>query len=392
MKLKFCLSVGIIACAFHLGLYPATAYATESTQLAELNDNEEATSDISNEESSDTTAAEDENVLDSCTINVLVKIKYISLNEQVLLLKEGEEKQLEATVMPEDAYDTTIYRFESSDEQVVSVTEDGLVTALSEGCATVTAYGADDTSRECSVVVYKNGDLSSISEEQSNWTYKMFYSALADLKSYSCPWDKIICIGDSVTEGVQGGASKSEWVPNYPLTMEYILNTEVINAGIGGAGVWSRGNISLLDQTDKYVDADAVFVMTGYNDWFYGTQCPMGDTETEHTFTYDLNVFYDKIKELYPDSDIFVVLPPTPHSHMGYEPYYDISWIRGVEHELADAHNFYVINLPAEDILNGAEDETWQTFFSDGVHLNDYGYTVLGTIIADKALEIKYGN
>ena len=60
-----------------------------------------------------------------------------------------------------------------------------------------------------------------------------------------------------------------------------------------------------------------------------------------------------------------------------------------MEHDLADSHNFYVINLPAEDILNGAEEDTWKTFFSDGVHLNDYGYTVLGTIITDKAIQIK---
>ena len=328
-------------------------------------------------------------IIDSCTVNVIVKINNIALDDQLLLLKTGQEKQLVASIVPLDAYDTKIYSYESSDEQIVTVSEDGLITAVSEGCATITVHAADDKTRECCVVVFPDGDLQALSQTTENWTYKQFYQTLDNLKNVESPWDKVICIGDSVTEGIQAGPSKSEWIPNYPMAMSHFLDADVINCGIGGSGIWSRSNLPLLNYTDRFEPADAVFIMAGYNDWFYGTQCPMGDTATEYTFTYDLNVFYDKIAEIYPDSDIFVILPPTPHAHSGYEPYYDFSWIRAVEHDLADSHNFYVINLPAEDILNGAEEDTWKTFFSDGVHLNDYGYTVLGTIITDKAIQIK---
>ncbi|MCR4903564.1 MAG: Ig-like domain-containing protein [Butyrivibrio sp.] len=444
MKIKNILGLGVIAYCIVLGSFPATAYAAQvlpdidsSSDISEADDSNDNTSlaeetgdsensdnyessennesiedneASENNEASDTIESSDSNESsdtdestdlnsysdNSKTLDILtsseeekVAIESVELDERILILQQGQEAQITATVYPEDAYDTNIYYYTSSDESVAIVDESGNITALSTGCVTITAYAADDVSRECIVTVYPDGDLDEIAESQDNWTFKMFYKAVSNLNGKSSPWEKVLFIGDSVTQGIQSGSSKSEWIPNYPITFGSVLDTEVENGGIGGSAVWSRSDLPLINYVDDYGDADAVFIMAGYNDWFYGTQCPMGDLETENTFTYDLNALYSKIEEKYDGADIFVILPPTPHSHSGYEEYYDFSWIRGIEREVAELHDFYLINLPAEDILNGLEDDTYETFFSDGVHLNDYGYTVLGTIVADKAITIK---
>ena len=71
-----------------------------------------------------------------------VLVEEINLNVNELSLEIGDTYQLTAEVLPEDATDLTIF-WESSNQDCVSVDENGLLTALSEGTATVTARSAD---------------------------------------------------------------------------------------------------------------------------------------------------------------------------------------------------------------------------------------------------------
>ncbi len=310
------------------------------------------------------------------------------IDHRVLLLPAGGKRRLSVKKWPPKVKSRTV-GWTVSDEAVLQVSEDGTVTALTPGHARVEASLADGAFTDtCAVLVYPDGDLAAIAEEQPNWTYKALYRAIVSLQGKKSPWKRILCIGDSVTAGVQAGSGKLQWIPNYPLTMSEILGVKVYNRGVGGSSIWSGGSFTIKDSLDRFEPADAVFVLGGYNDWFYGEQCPIGDPDTPGTFTGDFNALCDRITEVYPRADIFVIIPSTPHAHVGVEPYADFSWLSAIELEIARAHGFHVIHLPSEDILNGLEEDTWRTFFSDNVHLNDYGYMALGTIIADRALVV----
>ena len=75
----------------------------------------------------------------------------IELSEQELTLTEGDQVQLAAYVVPEDA--GKVY-WKSNTPDVAGVSSDGLVTAVSEGTATITAEVAG-VQATCSVTVTK---------------------------------------------------------------------------------------------------------------------------------------------------------------------------------------------------------------------------------------------
>lgn len=83
------------------------------------------------------------------SLYVEVPAEGISLNESEIDLEKGEEQTLTATVEPEDSTDSVTW---SSSDDSVAVVENGVVTAVGTGTATVTAV-AGDYSAECQVNV-----------------------------------------------------------------------------------------------------------------------------------------------------------------------------------------------------------------------------------------------
>lgn len=93
----------------------------------------------------------------SATCKVIVNKKVIAvssveLNKNTIELVEGESETLVATVNPDDATDKTV-TWSSSDESIVIV-ENGKVSAIKEGSATITA-AAGDIEATCTVTVKK---------------------------------------------------------------------------------------------------------------------------------------------------------------------------------------------------------------------------------------------
>ena len=81
-----------------------------------------------------------------------VAVTGISLSKTELSLEEGKSETLTATVKPDDATDKTV-TWESSDSEKVTV-ENGKVTAVAEGTATITATTKDGgKTAECAVTV-----------------------------------------------------------------------------------------------------------------------------------------------------------------------------------------------------------------------------------------------
>ena len=113
-------------------------------------------------------AADGSGVSATCSISVLkreVLVSSISLNPSAAEGKEGEQIQINATVLPEDATNKVLV-WSSSDQSVASVDDNGMVSLIKAGSATITASAADGSgvSATCSISVLKREVLvSSIS-------------------------------------------------------------------------------------------------------------------------------------------------------------------------------------------------------------------------------------
>lgn len=90
-------------------------------------------------------------LVDRCSVSVTSAAMSISLNQETMTLFVGESGKLEATVLPQNTTDTLFW--DSSAPEVASV-ENGIVSALSKGSATITASVGTHSS-QC-VVTIKN--------------------------------------------------------------------------------------------------------------------------------------------------------------------------------------------------------------------------------------------
>ena len=98
--------------------------------------------------------ADCDGVTDECTVTVNekdIEVESVELNKTEAELVVGETLRLEATVLPEEASGLTV-TWSSSASEIVSVDDEGNVSALSEGKATITAEAGGVTAT-CDVTV-----------------------------------------------------------------------------------------------------------------------------------------------------------------------------------------------------------------------------------------------
>lgn len=90
----------------------------------------------------------------TCAVTVskkVIVVESVTLNKNSLSLEKGQSETLTANVNPDDATDKSV-KWSSSDEQVATVNQDGKVTAIRGGAATITAM-AGEKSASCEVIV-----------------------------------------------------------------------------------------------------------------------------------------------------------------------------------------------------------------------------------------------
>lgn len=93
----------------------------------------------------------------TCNVTVnkkVIPVSEVELNKIELTLDEGKEEKLVVTVKPDDATDKSVV-WESSNETVVTVDQDGLVKAVREGDAQITVTAKNGVSASCLVGVSK---------------------------------------------------------------------------------------------------------------------------------------------------------------------------------------------------------------------------------------------
>ena len=106
----------------------------------------------------------------TCAVTVkkkVIPVTSVSLNKTTVKLKQNETVQLTATVNPTDATDKTL-KWSSSNTVIATVTNNGLVKALREGTATITAT-AGDKSATCTVTVSNTGTGGNEGVGDENW-------------------------------------------------------------------------------------------------------------------------------------------------------------------------------------------------------------------------------
>ena len=92
----------------------------------------------------------------TCAVTVskkVIPVTSVTLNKTSLALTEQETFQLSATVSPDNATDKTV-TWSTANAAIATVSENGLVTAVAEGSATITAKAGDKTAT-CAVTVSK---------------------------------------------------------------------------------------------------------------------------------------------------------------------------------------------------------------------------------------------
>ena len=99
------------------------------------------------------TTADGSNLSANCLVTVNpIPAESITLNLSKTDMIEGESMQLTATVSPDNATDKSV-AWISSDEAVATVNENGIVTAVAAGSATITAKTANGLGATCTVTV-----------------------------------------------------------------------------------------------------------------------------------------------------------------------------------------------------------------------------------------------
>lgn len=103
------------------------------------------------------TAQAENGVKAQCTVTVKSPITSIKLNQSRLTMDlKSESVQLRATLNPANTTDDKTLTWTSSNEGVATVDENGYVTAVSEGYATITVKTINGLKTTCSVIVVKS--------------------------------------------------------------------------------------------------------------------------------------------------------------------------------------------------------------------------------------------
>ena len=155
-----------------------------------------------------------------CKVDFTASLNKWTLNEHNLELDKGETKQLTTTFIPDYTTDPKDTTWSSSDESVATVDENGVVTAISEGIATITAINANGTMDECKVTVSiprvpaeslsltssSEKDFAIINVEQQDTLLATYGPEnTTDRLSWSSSDESIATVQDGVVTGISSG-------------------------------------------------------------------------------------------------------------------------------------------------------------------------------------------
>ena len=141
-------------------------WTSSKTDVATVADDGTVTA-VATGEATITVTTTDGSFTDTCKVTVTNPATGITLNKTETTITKGQSETLTATVTPDDADDKTV-TWASSDETVATVDENGEVTAVKGGTATITASTVNDKKAVCTVTVYAPVTGLEITEPESS--------------------------------------------------------------------------------------------------------------------------------------------------------------------------------------------------------------------------------
>ena len=191
---------------------------------------------------------------------------------------------------------------------------------------------------------------------------------------------KIVCLGDSLTEGDYGISGKrgiaNVHAENYPFFLSKILNVETVNYGKCGYRAstflkfYEDGNVSLDG-------ADAVIVMLGTN----GGHSGEGDCHENDCYAR----LIEHCQKDAPAAKLIICTPPhvtedKSYSNCGYAPQVReaVTFVR----KFASERKITLIDLAACPLFTAETESVMQP--NDGLHFTEKGYKTLAGVIANE--------
>ena len=160
------------------------------------------------------------------TVYLPVLVSRIDLDTSAAALWEGENKQLSATVLPDNAENKKI-KWSSSDPSVAVVNEMGVVTGIKDGTAVITATSEDGNASAACVVLVSTSDM------VKAFVYRMYRICLLrepDTKGFDFWVDKI-------RSGAQTGAQ---------VVYNFFYSDEMVNRNLPDADYLERAYEAIM--------------------------------------------------------------------------------------------------------------------------------------------------
>lgn len=191
---------------------------------------------------------------------------------------------------------------------------------------------------------------------------------------------RILCIGDSLTEGDYGFRDKrgvaNVHAEKYPFFLSQLLGVETVNAGKCGytstkyLKYYQEGNVTAAG-------ADIVIIMLGTNGGL--------DPENETQGNADYEALVDLVRRDAPEARIFVCTPPhvtenPAYINCGYADRVDkaVRWVRAYAArsglDLIDVANAPMFTSETESVMQP----------NDGVHFGEVGYRTMADFFAEQ--------
>lgn len=183
----------------------------------------------------------------SCKVTVRTEVAEITLNRTEISVEIGKTAELTATVLPADAEYSEI-TWESDNASVATV-ENGVVTAVAEGTASITAK-AGDKSASCKVTVIKEAVIYATgfdSRLTTAFTWKLGDYSATDLSTDPNQATKaydIILVGEDVYIGGSATTADGFYIP----------------------AIWKNGQIQYMMDTTQPIDGDVFSLCATGND------------------------------------------------------------------------------------------------------------------------------
>ena len=195
----------------------------------------------------------------NCTVHVsAIDLTSISLPES-LNLCEAEQQMLTVTFTPANATNQAI-TWSSSDGEVVVVDENGLVTGMKAGTATITATGANNLTATCTVTVRKSTTLLTEEAKIKSTTYQEVVNSFVEFVTNNTGAEATYSLYEAPEKGILkvNEDGSFSYIPRNGQVGDSETFTVIVNAGTEYAFI--KGNIELVEaivDSDDDTDSDS---------------------------------------------------------------------------------------------------------------------------------------